>query len=100
MASSAGRVTLALIARIPASGVADFQAYEDRVLPLLSDYGGELQRRLRNGDGTVELHILAFPSAGHLARFRADPRRADAASLLTSSGAMTELLELDDVTQE
>ena len=98
MASTSGRVTLGMIARVPAAGVEAFQAYEDRVLPLLADYEGELQRRLRNEDGTVELHILTFPSAEHLARFRADPRRTEAAPLLAGSGATTELFELDDVT--
>jgi hypothetical protein len=92
-----GSLTLALIARVPPDGVAAFQSYESRVLPLLAHHGAELQRRMRNGDGTVELHILAFPSADHLARFRADPRRAEAAPLLAGSGATTELLELDDV---
>jgi hypothetical protein len=95
--TSTDRVTLAIMARVPAAGVVAFQAYEDRVLPVLVEYGGDLQRRMRNNDGTVELHILAFPSAEHLARFRADPRRAEAAPLLAGSGASTELFHLDDV---
>lgn len=97
MAAGNGPVTLALIARIPAAGVSAFQDYEARVLPILADYGGDLQRRLRNGDGTTELHILTFPSPEHLARFRTDSRRSQAAPLLASSGATTELLQLYDV---
>ena len=45
-------VTFALIARIPAEGIADFRAYEDAVLPLLPEFNGRLERRLRNSDGT------------------------------------------------
>ena len=47
---------LALTARIPPAGIAAFQAYEAQVLPLLGMHGGSLQRRLRNDDGTVEVH--------------------------------------------
>ena len=63
-------LVLALIARVPASGVSDFQAYEARVLPLIAEYGGTLERRLRNEDGTVELHVLRFTTRGGLDRRR------------------------------
>ena len=56
------RTTFVLIARVPPDGVAGFQAYEDAVLPLLSEHGGSLERRLRNGDGTIEVHIVSFNS--------------------------------------
>src|SRR5271168_5121517 len=55
-------LTFALIARIPPEGVGAFRAYEDQVLPLMNEHGGQLQRRLRNEAGTVELHIVSFPS--------------------------------------
>jgi len=90
-------LVLALIARIPATGVSDFQAYEARVLPLLPEYGGALERRLRNADGTVEVHILRFTSRDCLDRFRQDDRRKAAAPLLQKSGASIELMELQDV---
>ncbi len=45
--------------RIPASGVEAFQRYESRVLPLMSKYGGVLERRLRTADALSEL-ISAF----------------------------------------
>jgi hypothetical protein len=92
-----GDLKLALIARVPERGIREFQAYEDRVLPLLADHGGVLERRMRSRDGTIELHILSFASAQHLERFRADPRRTAAAHLLQSSGAETELLALEDI---
>ena len=71
-------LTLALVAKIPASGVDDFQAYEDAVLPLLPDHGGRLERRLRNADGTLEVHIVSFASRAGFDSFRNDPRRTAA----------------------
>jgi hypothetical protein len=53
-------VTVALIARIPAEGVTDFRAYEDAVLPLLPEFNGRLERRLRNF-ATLSRSILRFP---------------------------------------
>jgi hypothetical protein len=90
-------LTLALVARIPVSGVADFQSYEAQVLPLLGTYGGTLQRRLRNADGTVEIHVVRFDERAGLERFRGDPGRAAAANMLERSGAAIELWEMNDV---
>ena len=90
-------ITLALVARVPASGVAAFQSYEAQVLPLLAEHGGELQRRMRNADGTVELHIVRFASAASLDGYRSDARREAAGPLLQQSGAVLELMELKDV---
>lgn len=97
MRHDANALTFALIARVPSDGVDSFRRYEAQVLPLLADHGGRLERRLSNGDGTVELHILSFRDAGSFAAFRSDPRRASVAHLLEASGARTELLELYDV---
>jgi len=88
---------LTLIARVPLEGVAAFQQYEDAVLPLLSEHGGALERRLRNGDGTIELHIVSFAKREALETFRADPKRLAAAPLLHKSWAAIELIELRDV---
>jgi uncharacterized protein (DUF1330 family) len=90
-------LTLVLIARIPPSGVEAFQAYEDQVLPLLNEHGGRLQRRLRNEPGTVELHIVSFPSEAALQNYRSDPRRAAATHLLERSSATQERFSLRDV---
>ena len=38
-------VTFVLIARIPTEGIEDFRAYEDAVLPLLSEFNGCLEMR-------------------------------------------------------
>jgi hypothetical protein len=90
-------VTFVLIARIPPEGISTFASYEDHVLPLLAEHGGVLQRRLRSGDGLVEIHVVCFPSAPAFARFREDPRRAQHAPELEASGAHIELLQLEDV---
>lgn len=90
-------LTLVLTARIPSAGVAAFQAYEAQVLPLLAEHGGNLQRRLRNADGTLEVHLVRFSAAAGLNSFRTDPRRASATHLLTESGATTELAIVEDV---
>ena len=52
--ATSARLTFVLIARVPSDGVASFQAYEEAVLPLLSEFGGLLERRLRNSDSTIE----------------------------------------------
>jgi uncharacterized protein (DUF1330 family) len=90
-------VTFVLIARIPPEGVEAYQAYEDHVLPLMAEHGGRLERRLRNESGTVEVHIIGYPSNMARETYRNDPRRAAAAHLLETSLATIELLSLRDV---
>jgi hypothetical protein len=90
-------LTFVLIARIPPDGVEAFRAYEDQVLPLLAEHGGLLQRRLRDEAGTLEVHIVSYPSDAAHQSYRSDPRRAAATHLLETSLAKTELLSLRDV---
>ena len=63
-------------------GIEDFQAYEDAVLPLLPEFNGRLERRLRNQDGTAEMHIVSFASDEDFQNYRNDPRRVALARLL------------------
>jgi hypothetical protein len=95
--AGSARLTFVLIARVPPDGVARFQAYEDAVLPLLSEFGGLLERRLRNGDGTIEVHIVSFDSDRDFQRYRSDPRRAALSHLFEASAARNELLAVTDV---
>ncbi|MGE0224480.1 MAG: hypothetical protein AB7F35_03355 [Acetobacteraceae bacterium] len=95
--SSTG-ILLGLIARVPADGVAAFNAYEAGVLPLLARHGGVLQRRVRNDAGTVEIHLVWFPSEAAFAAFREDPARTTLAPVLAASGATMEVLRLTDLT--
>jgi molybdopterin biosynthesis enzyme len=90
-------LVLASVARVPLDGVAAFQSYETAVLPLLREHAGTRERRLRNSEGTLELHIVRFATREEFEKFRADPRRLTAAPLLAKSGAVVELMELKDV---
>jgi hypothetical protein len=90
-------VTFVLIARIPAEGIEVFRAYEDAVLPLLPEFNGRLERRLRNSDGTVEIHVVSFASDADFQNYRNDPRRAAQARLLEKSSAKLELLPMTNV---
>jgi hypothetical protein len=97
MADQINRVTLVLIARIPAEGISDFRAYEDAVLPLLPEFNGRLERRLQNPEGTVEMHIVSFACDADLQNYRNDPRRTAQAWLLERSSAKLELLPMTNV---
>lgn len=90
-------VTYLLLARLPEGGLGAFDDYERVVLPLLAEYGGRLERRLRTVDDRVEAHLITFPGSENLAAYRADPRRLEAAPLLESSGAEVELLAVHEV---
>jgi hypothetical protein len=96
-ASQTNLVTFVLIVRIPTEGVEDFRAYEDAVLPLLPEFNGRLERRLRNPDGTVEMHIISFASDVDHQNYRNDPRRTAQTWLLEKSRAKLELLPMADV---
>jgi hypothetical protein len=96
-ASQTDRVTSVLIARIPPEGIEDFRAYEDAVLPLLPEFNGRLERRLRNSDGTVEMHIVSFASEADRQNYRNDPRRKAQAWRLEKSSAKLELLPMTTV---
>jgi antibiotic biosynthesis monooxygenase (ABM) superfamily enzyme len=95
--SQTNLVTLVLIVRIPTEGIEDFRAYEDAVLPLLPEYNGRLERRLRNQDGTIEMHIISFASDADFQNYRNDPRRTAQAWLLEKSSAKLELLPMANV---
>jgi hypothetical protein len=96
-ASQTERATYAVVIRIPTEGIDDFRAYEDAVLPLLPEFKGSLERRLRNPDGTIELHILSFASDADRRGYLGDPRRAAQTWLLERSSARSELLLMADV---
>ena len=97
MSHQTNPVTFVLIARIPQEGIADFRAYEDAVLPLLPEFNGCLERRLRNPDGTMEMHIVSFASEADFQSYRNDPRRTAQAWLLERSSAKLELLRMTNV---
>jgi hypothetical protein len=90
-------VTFVLIVRIPTEGIDDFRTYEEAVLPLLPEFNGHLERRLRNPDGTIEMHIISFASDTDFQNYRNDPRRIAQAGLLEKSSATLELLPMANV---
>ncbi len=90
-------VTVVLIARIPTEGIADFRAYEAAVLPLLPEFNGRLERRLRNQDGTIEVHVVSFASEADFQNYRNDPRRTAQASVLKKSSAILESIPMTNV---
>jgi hypothetical protein len=92
-----GLATSVLIVRIPTEGIEDFRAYEDAVLPLLPEFNGRLERRLRNQDGTIEIHVVSFASDADRQNYRNDPRRMAQAWLLEKSSAKLELLPMWNV---
>jgi uncharacterized protein (DUF1330 family) len=93
-------MTLVQIVRIPAEGIAQFQAFEAQVLPIMSRYGGSLERRLRSMDGRIEIHIVSFPSRDALDRYTNDADRTQHLPLRDASGASSELIEVVDVPAE
>ncbi|MFE5209858.1 hypothetical protein [Streptomyces sp. NPDC056600] len=90
-------VTYLMLARLPEGGVGAFDAYEGAVLPLLAQYGGRLERRVRTMDDRLEAHLVSFPTEDALDAYRADPRRSAASPLLETSGAEVQLLRVRDV---
>ena len=97
MAYQPNPVTFVLIARIPSEGIEHFRAYEDAVLPLLPEFNGRLESRLRNPDGTTEVHIVSFASDADFRNYQNDPRRAAQARLLEKSSAKMELFPMANV---
>jgi antibiotic biosynthesis monooxygenase (ABM) superfamily enzyme len=96
-ASQTNTVTYVVTIQIPAEGIEDFRAYEDAVLPLLPEFKGRLERRLRNSDGTVEMHIVSFASDADRQNYLNDPRRKAQRWLLERSSAKSESLPMADV---
>ena len=75
-----------------------FDEYEAQVLPLLGRHGRQILERLRSIDGKSELHLLDFPGANDLEKFRADPDRAALQELWLKSGATSSLTEVRRIT--
>ena len=73
-------LTLAFVGRVPPGGAERAAAYEDAVLPLLVEHGGEVVFRGRQvGDDPAlpaEVQLLRVPSEAALDAFLADERRA------------------------
>jgi hypothetical protein len=78
---------------------ADFQQFEEIVLPRLSQYSGELVLRLRpdraskiagSGDLPYEVHVVRFETEEGLARYSNDEERQRSAGDVNAGGRKTE----------
>lgn len=78
MAVDHGEVLLCCLLWAHEGEAAGLTAYEDRVLALLPEHGGQVVRRAR-GDGANgrphEVQLYRFASQGALNAYLADPRR-------------------------
>lgn len=96
-APGGGGFTVVMVARVPPAAREAFDGYEARVLALLPDHGGRLQRRLTVADGSVEVHVAWFPDRAAYDAYRADPRRAAIAPDPETLGVDVEVHEVHDV---
>jgi hypothetical protein len=74
-----------------------FEAYEAAVLPLLANYGGRLEMRVRALDGSRETHLVFFPDARSCDNYRADPHRAARQSEWERCGAIAARLDVERI---
>ncbi len=91
------RLTIVMVADVPAADVRAFQEYESLVLPLLARHAGRLDRRLRNADGTVEVHIVSFDSRAGYESYMADPERLTHRDRLSGAHVDQRVVEVRDV---
>lgn len=96
-------LTLAFIGRTGAGGAAQAARFEDVVLALLGNHGGELLFRGRRAAGEpeskpAEIHVIRFPDQMAMAAYLDDPQRL---ALLAEYGEVftsKEVVALDPVT--
>jgi uncharacterized protein (DUF1330 family) len=73
-------------------------AYEDQVLALVPEHGGQVLQRVR-GDGAggqpLEIQILTFPSPDALAAYMNDQRRTALAADRDRAIARTEVINVE-----
>ncbi len=80
-------------------GAADaLSAYEDQVLALVPEHGGQVLQRARgSGEGgqPLEIQFLEFPSAAALDEYMADDRRTALAYIRDRAIARTQVINVD-----
>jgi len=73
-------------------------AYEDQVLRLVPEHGGQVVQRARSsGEGgqPLEIQVLEFPSAEALEAYLADDRRTALAGVRDRAVARTEVINVE-----
>jgi uncharacterized protein (DUF1330 family) len=80
-------------------GAADaLAAYEDQVLDLVPQHGGQVLQRARgSGEGgqPLEIQLLEFPSAAALDKYMADGRRTALAYIRDHAIARTQVINVE-----
>jgi hypothetical protein len=80
----------------------EFHAFEDKVLPLLANHGGELHYRVRpdkesfiagTGELPYEVHLVTFKNVEGFKSYGADPQRLAAIDLKNESVEKVVLIE-------
>ena len=91
-------VTLCVILWAREDHQADVVSYEDRVLQLLPDHGGQVLQRARatgKPGQPLEVQLIQFPSEDALASFMGDERRGALASDRDAAIERTDVLRVD-----
>ncbi|KAA5544233.1 DUF1330 domain-containing protein [Adhaeribacter rhizoryzae] len=74
-----------------------YQAYENKVLPLLPKYNGRLELRLKSNKTAPnqpdEIHVASFPSVADFEAYRDDPERLNSAGMFQDSVAEAVLVQ-------
>jgi len=95
-------LTMLAFIRVPRDQAPALRRYEDLVLGFLPDHGALVERREQSADGSVEAHLLSFPTREAIDAFDADPRRGAAREGIDGSTveALRFLLEPEDGPQD
>lgn len=88
---------VAMIAEVAPDSIERFRSYEQLVLPLLTEHGGRLERRVRTPDGTTEIHLIAFDDQDGYRAYLDDPARVAARTALDGAGIEQRVLIVSDV---
>jgi hypothetical protein len=79
--------------------------YEDTVLALVPEHGGEVHERVRRspvpgeprGEDPLEVQVISLPDDAALASYMADPRRTALAGVRDRAVARTQTVRVDRV---
>jgi uncharacterized protein (DUF1330 family) len=91
-------LTLCVLLWARPGAVGALAAYEDQVLDLVPEHGGQVLQRAR-GSGEagqpVEIQLLEFPSAAALDAYMADGRRTALADIRDRAIARTQVINVE-----
>ena len=77
--------------------IALFEAYERKIMPLLSKYGARLEQAIRSIDGMTETHLLYFPENVSFEKFLSDPSRAALKDEWKLTGVTTTITDVEQI---